>query len=254
MDKNLTAFQRLLTIVDELREQCPWDKKQTLESLRYLTIEETYELADAIIDSDLSGIEEELGDLLMHMVFYARIGREKGAFDIASVLDRICDKLIKRHPHIYGDVTAETVDAVKKNWEEIKLQEGKKSVLAGVPRSLPAMVKATRVQEKAKQVGFDWENKQQVWEKVKEEIMEFEEVVDGGDRGRMQEEFGDLLFSLINYARFIDIDPEFALEKTNKEFIRRFQFLEKQAEGHSKKLSDMSLEEMEAIWQQAKTH
>lgn len=251
MQHKLDAFARLLQIMDELREQCPWDRKQTFQSLRNLTIEETYELADAILDEDLPGIKEELGDLMLHLVFYAKIADERGAFDIADALNDVCDKLIKRHPHIYGDVVAEDEEAVKKNWEQLKLQEGKKSVLSGVPRSLPAMVKAYRMQEKTKQVGFEWENKEQVWEKVEEEMGEYRETMEKDmSTERREEEFGDLLFSLINYARFEGIDPETALERVNQKFKRRFEYIEAQAE---RPLTEMSLAEMDALWEKAKT-
>ena len=250
MQHKLDAFARLLTIMDELREQCPWDRKQTLQSLRNLTIEETYELADAILDEDLHDIKEEIGDLMLHMVFYAKIADEKGAFDIADALNAICDKLIKRHPHIYGDVEAEDEETVKKNWEQLKLQEGKKSVLAGVPRSLPAMVKAYRMQEKTKQVGFEWENKEQVWEKVEEEMGEFREAMqEGMPKAQQEEEFGDVFFSLINYARFEGIDPETALERVNRKFKRRFEYIEANA---PRALTEMSLSEMDALWNAAK--
>ena len=250
MQHKLDAFARLLTIMDELREQCPWDRKQTFQSLRNLTIEETYELADAILDENLEEIKEEIGDLMLHMVFYARIADEKGAFDVADALNDICDKLIKRHPHIYGDVKADNEEDVKRNWEQIKLQEGKKSVLSGVPRSLPAMVKAYRMQEKTKQVGFEWENSEQVWEKVEEELAEFRETMDEGlSQEKREEEFGDVLFSLINYARFQGIDPETALERVNQKFKKRFEFIEANA---SKSLEDMSLAEMDALWEEAK--
>lgn len=236
--------------MDELREQCPWDRKQTFQSLRNLTIEETYELADAILNEDLQEIKEEVGDLLLHMVFYAKIAEEKGAFDIADALNGVCDKLIKRHPHIYGDVVAEDEEAVKKNWEQLKLQEGKKSVLAGVPRSLPAMVKAYRMQEKTKQVGFEWENKAQVWAKVEEEMAELREVLEEGQsQARREEEFGDVLFSLINYARFEGIDPETALERVNQKFKSRFEYIEAKA---SRPLEEMTLAEMDALWEAAK--
>jgi len=254
MDKRLVAFERLLDIMDDLREKCPWDKKQTLETLRPLTIEETYELADAISDGDLQGVKEELGDLLLHMVFYSKIGSEKKAFDITDVLNGVCEKLIHRHPHIYGDVEVTSEEDVKKNWEALKLKEGKKSVLEGVPRSLPALVKATRVQEKVKQVGFEWEHKDQVWDKVKEELGEFEEVAQLGDKDKMEDEFGDLMFSLVNYARFIDISPDNALSRTNAKFIKRFTYLENKAAAMNKSLTDMSLEEMEAIWQESKAY
>ena len=250
MDHKLAAFERLLTIMDELREQCPWDRKQTFGSLRKLTIEETYELADELLKNDLEGIKEEVGDLLLHMVFYAKIASEQGAWDIADSLNTVCDKLIKRHPHIYGDVVAEDEEAVKRNWEQIKLAEGKKSVLQGVPNGLPAMVKALRMQEKTAQFNFDWENKDQVWDKVKEELGEFEDTLAGIDQQeKREEEFGDLLFSLINYARWVDIDPETALERTNQKFKRRFEFLERTA---GDQLSQLSLAEMEEIWQSSK--
>jgi len=251
MKKKLEAFERLLIIMDELREQCPWDRKQTLQSLRNLTIEETYELADAILDEDMEEIKEEIGDIMLHMVFYAKIADEKAAFDIADSLNAVCDKLIKRHPHIYGDVKVEDEEEVKKNWEQLKLQEGKKSVLQGVPRSLPAMVKAYRMQDKTAQVGFEWENSEQVWEKVEEEINEFkDEMANGGSIEKKEEEFGDILFSLINYARFEGIDPETALEKVNKKFKKRFEYIEAKAD---RDLNDMSLEEMDALWNEAKT-
>ena len=249
--------------MDELRENCPWDKKQTLESLRYLTIEETYELADAILEKDMQEIKGELGDLLLHIVFYSRIASETGEFDITDVINTICDKLVERHPHIYSDIIAETEEEVKANWEKIKLKTGKKSVLSGVPKSLPAMVKATRLQEKAKGIGFDWDNSEQVLEKVKEEFLELnEEIVK--DKQQLQEEgksslskkieseFGDVLFSIINYARFIGVDPESALERTNKKFINRFQFLETQSKKDGKSISEMSLEEMDVYWNKAK--
>lgn len=256
--EKLKAFDRLLTIMDELRENCPWDKKQTMESLRHLTIEETYELGDAILENDLEEVKKELGDLMLHMVFYARIGSEKGAFDVADVLHAVCEKLIRRHPHIYGDTVAPDERAVKENWEKIKLKEqGNKSVLGGVPASLPAMVKAMRIQEKARGAGFDWEKKQQVWEKVEEEMQEFKEEfnIEGDvqiDKERAQNEFGDLLFSLINYSRFININPEEALERTNKKFIKRFAYLESESKKDGKALHEMSLEEMDAYWEQAK--
>ncbi len=256
--EKLEAFDRLLTIMDELRENCPWDKKQTFDSLRYLTIEELYELSDAIIEEDLSEMKNELGDLMLHMVFYARIASEKKEFDIADVLHHVCDKLVRRHPHIYGDVDASDEKTVKENWEKIKLKEKKNSsVLQGVPKSLPAMVKATRIQEKARGVGFDWEEKSQVWEKVEEEMNEFrsEFDIENGqtvDQSRAESEFGDLLFSLINYARFVGISPEDALEKTNKKFIKRFNFLEKSSKEDGKILSEMTLEEMDHYWEMAK--
>ncbi|WP_080056985.1 nucleoside triphosphate pyrophosphohydrolase [Spirosoma aerolatum] len=255
--EQLMAFDRLLTIMDELREQCPWDRKQTLESLRHLTIEETYELSDAILENDLPEIRKELGDIQLHLVFYAKIASESGAFDMADVLNNVCEKLISRHPHIYGNVVAETEEQVKANWEQLKLKEGNKSVLGGVPGSLPALVKAMRIQEKARGAGFDWDEKQQVWEKVEEEMQEFKaefnaEANETIDPQRAEGEFGDLLFSLVNYARFIDINPETALERTNKKFIRRFQYLEEQARANGKKLSDMTLAEMDVYWNEAK--
>ena len=252
-EQQLAAFNRLLDIMDELREKCPWDKKQTLESLRNLTIEEVYELGDAIIENDLTEIKKELGDVLLHIVFYAKIGSEKQAFDIADVANAISDKLISRHPHIYGDVVAENEEQVLQNWEKLKLKEGNESVLGGVPKSLPAMVKANRIQEKARGVGFDWDNADQVWEKVQEEIIEFKDEVKANDQEKMEAEFGDVLFSLINYARFVNINPENALEKTNVKFIKRFQYLEQQAKLDGKKLEDMSLEEMDVYWNKAKS-
>lgn len=236
--------------MDELREQCPWDRKQTFQSLRNLTIEETYELADAILDEDLPGIKEEIGDLMLHMVFYAKIASESGAWDIADALHAVCDKLIKRHPHIYGDLVVNSEEEVKKNWEQLKLQEGKKSVLAGVPRSLPAMVKAYRMQDKTKQVGFEWENSEQVWEKVEEEMAEFRETLQlNMSHEKREEEFGDVLFSLVNYARFVGIDPETALERVNQKFKRRFEYIEAKA---PKDLREMTLAEMDALWNEAK--
>jgi XTP/dITP diphosphohydrolase len=253
--RKLQAFDRLLTIMDELREQCPWDKKQTMDTLRHLTIEETYELSDAILEKDLPEIRKELGDLMLHLVFYARIASETNAFDIGDVLNGICDKLIHRHPHIYGDVKADTEEAVKQNWEQIKLKEGNKSVLGGVPASLPALVKAMRIQEKARGAGFDWEEKEQVWEKVREEMEEFEaefSVESAVNLEKAEAEFGDLLFSLVNYARFIDVNPETALERTNKKFIKRFRYLEEQAKKEGRQLKDMTLAEMDVYWEQAK--
>lgn len=257
-NKKLQAFDRLLTIMDELRENCPWDRKQTLESLRHLTIEETYELSDAILENNLQEVKKELGDLMLHLTFYSKIASEKKAFDVADVLNGICEKLIHRHPHIYGDVEANDEETVKANWEKIKLKEkGNKSVLGGVPRSLPALVKAMRIQEKARGVGFDWEKKEQVWEKVEEEMQEFKREFNaesGGpiDAEKAMSEFGDLLFSLINYARFIDINPEEALERTNLKFIKRFKYLEEQSAREGKSIADMSLEEMDVYWNQAK--
>ncbi|SFE40678.1 nucleoside triphosphate pyrophosphohydrolase [Spirosoma endophyticum] len=271
--EQLTAFDRLLTIMDELREQCPWDRKQTLESLRHLTIEETYELSDAILENNLPEIRKELGDIQLHLVFYAKIASEASndtsgpsataRFDIADVLNSVCDKLISRHPHIYGNVVAETEEQVKANWEQLKLKEGNKSVLGGVPGALPALVKAMRIQEKARGAGFDWDEKEQVWAKVEEEMQEFkaEFDIDNGldgvagaiDVDKAEGEFGDLLFSLVNYARFIDINPETALERTNKKFIKRFQYIEEQARANGKLLSDMTLAEMDVYWNEAKT-
>lgn len=256
--EQLMAFDRLLTIMDELRAQCPWDRKQTIDSLRHLTIEETYELSDAILEKDMAEIRKELGDIQLHLVFYAKIASETGHFDMADVLNSVCEKLISRHPHIYGDAVAETEEQVKANWEQLKLKEGNKSVLAGVPGSLPALVKAMRIQEKARGAGFDWEEKQQVWEKVEEEMQEFKdefnaETNDAIDSDRAEGEFGDLLFSLVNYARFIDINPETALERTNKKFIKRFTYLEQQARANGKSLHEMTLAEMDVYWNEAKT-
>jgi XTP/dITP diphosphohydrolase len=252
MNDKLKAFERLLNIMDELRTQCPWDKKQTMESLRHLTIEETYELADAILDGNMSEISKEIGDLMLHLVFYSRIASETKEFDIADVLNALCEKLITRHPHIYGDVKVTTEEEVKENWEKIKLKEGNKSVLSGVPKSLPALVKASRIQDKAKAVGFDWENRDQVWEKVKEEIDELHEEVSSGNKAKIEEEFGDLFFSLVNYARFINVNPEDALERTNKKFIKRFTFIEEEAKKAGKKLEEMTLLEMDELWNKAK--
>ena len=255
------SFLKLVSIMDDLREKCPWDKKQTIQSLRQLTIEETYELADAITEQDWKGIKEELGDLLLHILFYAKIGREQKQFGLEEVIERISEKLIFRHPHIYGDPANEgkllkvnDEEDVKKNWENLKLKEGKKSILSGVPKSLPSTVKAMRLQEKAKQVGFEWENKDQVWEKVEEEIKELKEVVDTGQQAKVEEEFGDVLFSLINYARFLQVDAENALELTNKKFIHRFTQMEQSALKEGKDLTNMSLEEMDDIWNSVKQH
>ena len=248
----LQAFDRLLTIMDELREQCPWDQKQTMESLRPLTIEETYELGDAILDQDLQEVKNELGDLLLHIVFYAKIGSETKDFDISDVINSICEKLIHRHPHIYSDVVVKDETEVKQNWENLKLKEGKTSVLQGVPKSLPALVKASRIQEKVAGVGFDWEEPNQVWEKVEEELAEFKAEVENKNQAAIEDEFGDVLFSLINYARFLDINPENALERTNKKFIKRFQYLEFKAKSLQKSLSDMTLAEMDVYWEEAK--
>ena len=246
------AFLRLVTIMDELREQCPWDKKQTIHTLRQLTIEETYELADAITESNWKSIKEELGDLMLHLVFYARIGAEQQQFTLDEVINGVCEKLIARHPHIYGDTRVSTEDDVKRNWEKLKLKEGKKSVLGGVPQSLPSMVKAMRLQEKAKQVGFEWDNKEQVWDKVEEEKKELFEAIESGDTGRMEDELGDVFFSLVNFARFLRIDAENALERTNKKFIRRFTQMEAEALKTGKPLQDMTLEEMDSIWNSIK--
>jgi XTP/dITP diphosphohydrolase len=253
MDHTESPFGRLLQIMDELRAKCPWDKKQTFESLRHLTIEETYELADAIINEDVSEVKKELGDLLLHIVFYSRIASENKWFDINDVISSICEKLKTRHPHIYGNVIAETDEQVKNNWEKIKLKEGTKSVLAGVPVSLPSMVKAYRIQEKARGAGFDWEKPNQVWDKVMEEMNELKvEVKKNEDKSRIEHEFGDLLFALINYARFIDVNPENALEKTNKKFIKRFNYLEENSKKTGKSLKNMTLEEMDVFWNEAK--
>jgi XTP/dITP diphosphohydrolase len=252
VEEKLKSFERLLTIMDRLRAECPWDKKQTLESLRYLTIEETYELADAILEQDMEEIKGELGDLMLHMIFYSKIASETNDFDVADVLNTVCDKLVERHPHIYGDVVAETEEAVKLNWEKIKLKGGRKSVLEGVPKSLPAMVKATRIQEKARGVGFDWDNKEQVFEKVKEEFSELHAEVEKNDVAAIEDEFGDVLFSMINYARFVGVDPEMALERTNKKFIKRFQYLEAESKKDGKEMGEMTLNEMDEYWNKAK--
>ncbi|WP_276391394.1 nucleoside triphosphate pyrophosphohydrolase [Eudoraea chungangensis] len=251
-EEELEAFDRLLTIMDELREQCPWDRKQTFQSLRHLTIEETYELGDAILDNDLQEIKKELGDLLLHIVFYAKIGSESNAFTIADVANTISEKLINRHPHIYGDVAVKDEEEVKRNWEKLKLKEGKDSVLEGVPMSLPSLVKANRIQDKVAGVGFDWEEPSQVFAKVKEELEELEEEVKSGSPDAMEAEFGDVLFSMVNYARFLDINPENALERTNKKFIKRFKYLESMAKNQNKALRDMTLAEMDVFWEQAK--
>ncbi|ADF51997.1 nucleoside triphosphate pyrophosphohydrolase [Zunongwangia profunda] len=251
-EEQLKAFDRLLTIMDELREECPWDRKQTMESLRPLTIEETYELGDAILDKDIEEVRKELGDLLLHLVFYAKIGSESNDFDIADVANGICEKLISRHPHIYGDVKVENEEDVKKNWENLKLKEGKKSVLEGVPGSLPALVKASRIQDKVAGVGFDWEEPQQVFEKLEEELHELQEEVNIADKDKMEAEFGDVMFSMINYARFLKINPENALERTNKKFIARFKYLEQKAAEKNIALKDMTLAEMDVYWNEAK--
>jgi MazG family protein len=246
------AFARLVGIMEELREKCPWDRKQTIQSLRQMTLEESYELADAITDSDWNGIKEELGDLLLHIVFYAKIGTEQSQFTLEEVINGISEKLISRHPHIYGDVEVRNEEDVKKNWEKLKIKEGKTSVLSGVPKTLPALVKAMRLQEKAKQVGFEWDNKQQVWEKVKEEEAELDEAIKSGEQDKIEEEFGDLVFSLVNFARFLDVDAENALELTNKKFISRFTKMEQQALSSGHDLHSMTLGEMDAIWNQIK--
>jgi len=253
-EKYTQALQRLLGIMNELREKCPWDKKQTLESLRHLTIEETYELSDAILANDLEEIKKELGDLMLHIVFYSKIGAEKQAFDIGDVMNNVCEKLITRHPHVFGDVKVENDAEVKRNWEQLKLKEkgGNKSVLAGVPKSLPALIKALRIQEKAHNIGFDWQEKEQVWEKVEEEITEFKNEINNGNKETAQAEFGDILFSLVNYARFIDINPETALEKTNRKFIKRFNYIETAAKRDNKKLQELSLAEMDVYWEESK--
>ena len=253
MQKKTEAFSRLVTIMDELREKCPWDKKQTLDSLRYLTIEEMYELSDAILDKDMKEIKKELGDVLLHIVFYSRIASETNDFDISDVIHSLCDKLVHRHPHIYGDVKVKDEVEVKRNWELLKLKEGRKSVLEGVPKSLPAIVKSFRIQEKVRGIGFDWDNKTQVWDKVLEEIEELKVEVKKGDVDRIESEFGDVLFALTNYARFIDVNPEDALERTNKKFIKRFQIMENLLNKDHKKLDDMTLSEMDVYWELAKS-
>ena len=253
-EEKLKAFERLLDVMDELREKCPWDREQTLESLRNLTIEETYELADAIIDQDLVEIRKELGDLMLHIVFYSKIGSEKGAFDVADVLNGICDKLVFRHPHVFGDRKVKDAGEVLENWEELKMKEGNRSVLSGVPVSLPAMIKAHRIQDKVRAIGFDWDHREQVWDKVGEELKEVEyELNNGQEHEKMEDEIGDLLFSVINAARLYNVEPETALERTNRKFMIRFKYLEKKALEMNRSLKDMSLEEMEAIWQEAKS-
>jgi XTP/dITP diphosphohydrolase len=251
MDSRLQAFERLLNVMDDLRAKCPWDQKQTFETLRPLTIEETYELADAITTIDLEAIKGEVGDLFLHLVFYAKLGEETGNFNVADILNQICDKLIHRHPHIYGDVTVQNEEEVKANWEKLKLKEGKKSVLEGVPVSLPALVKATRIQEKVKGIGFEWDNREDVWEKVEEELAEFKAEVDSNS-DKIEEEFGDLLFSLVNYSRFIEISPENALAKTNNKFITRFRLMEELIQQDSKDIREMNLQEMDKYWEKAK--
>ena len=253
MDARLLAFERLLNIMDDLRAKCPWDMKQTISSLRYLTIEEVYELSDAIVDGNMEEIKQELGDIMLHLIFYSKIASETKDFDITDVLNGVCEKLIHRHPHIYGDVKVADEAEVKANWEKLKLKEGKTSVLEGVPKSLPAMVKAIRIQEKARGVGFDWDNSQQVWDKVQEELSELKIEVEKGDEQKTTEEFGDVIFSLINYARFVRVNPEDALEKTNKKFIQRFQYMEKKIKDKGQEMSDLSLQEMDVYWNEAKT-
>lgn len=252
MDKSLEAFGKLLKIMDELRAGCPWDKAQTFDTLRYLTIEEMYELSDAILERDMNEVKKELGDLMLHLVFYSKIASEQNAFNIADVLESICEKLIRRHPHIYGDVVADDAETVKNNWEKIKMTEGRKSVLSGVPGSLPAMVKAYRIQEKARGVGFDWDNAAQVWDKVQEELGELEYEKINGDHKKVEDEFGDLLFALINYSRFINVNPEDALERTNRKFIKRFQFIEEKVNEAGKSMHDMTLAELDVYWNEAK--
>lgn len=251
-EEQLAAFKRLLDIMDDLREKCPWDRKQTMESLRYLTIEEVYELGDAILDDNLEEVKKELGDVLLHIVFYAKIGSEKNAFDIADVCHTISEKLISRHPHIYGDVKVENEEQVKQNWENLKLKEGKKSVLEGVPNSLPALVKSNRIQEKVSGIGFDWEKPEQVFEKLQEELGELKHEINASNQDKIEEEFGDVLFSMVNYARFLKINPENALERTNKKFIKRFQYLEQKAKENDKTLKEMTLQEMDVFWNEAK--
>jgi XTP/dITP diphosphohydrolase len=253
MDERLKAFERLLSIMDDLRTKCPWDREQTYDSLRCLTIEETYELSDAIVEKNYSDMCKELGDLMLHVVFYAKIADEEKRFDIAQVINQLCDKLVRRHPHIYGDVESNTAPEVHQNWEKIKLQkEGNRSVLGGVPKSLPALIKAYRIQEKVSGVGFDWDNRNQVWEKVQEELSELQQEV-SQDSDNVEDEMGDVFFALINYCRFLNLNPEDALEKTNRKFIRRFQYIEQQAKESGRKITDLDLEEMESYWQQAKT-
>ena len=252
MNQTSQAFERLIRIMDDLREKCPWDRKQTIQSLRQMTLEETYELTDAITENNWKAIKEELGDLLLHIVFYSKIASEEKQFTIEEVLNAISQKLINRHPHIYGNVEVQNDEDVKRNWEKLKLKEGKKSVIAGVPKGLPALIKAMRLQEKAKQVGFEWENKEQVWEKVKEEETELQQAIEYGDHNKIEEEFGDLIFSLVNFARFLNIDAENSLEITNKKFIKRFTQMEEKAMLSGKNLNEMTLEEMDSIWNQIK--
>jgi XTP/dITP diphosphohydrolase len=253
MEEKLKAFERLLIIMDELREKCPWDKKQTIESLRQLTIEETYELTEAIADNNLSDIKKELGDILLHIVFYSRIASENNYFDITGVINSLCEKLIFRHPHVFGDINVKDDVEVKSNWESLKIKEGNRSVLAGVPMSLPPLAKALRIQDKVRSVGFDWDEPQQIWDKVKEEISELETEISKQDKTKMESEFGDVLFSLVNAARLYNIDPELALERTNKKFIKRFNYLEEQTIKKGKSLQDMTLDEMNVFWEKAKT-
>ena len=252
MESKKLAFERLLIIMDELREKCPWDKKQTMDSLRYLTIEELYELSDAILNNDMQEIKKELGDILLHIIFYARIASETNDFDITDVINSVCDKLVYRHPHIYGDVKVSDEKDVKRNWEKLKLKEGKKSVLQGVPNSLPALIKAFRIQEKVRGVGFDWDDTKQVWNKVLEEIEELKFEVKKGNQDKIESEFGDVLFALINYSRFINVNPENALERTNKRFMKRFSIMEKLIKQDNLELSDMNLQEMDIYWNKSK--
>lgn len=252
MNEKLQAFERLLNIMDELRAKCPWDQKQTIESLRHLTIEETYELADAIIEKDLTDIKKELGDILLHIVFYAKIASETNEFDISDVINSLCEKLIFRHPHVFGEVTVKDDEEVKTNWENLKIKEGNKSILAGVPKSLPALVKAHRIQDKVRSVGFDWDEREQIWDKVREEMNELQTEIDKQDKEKMEAEFGDLLFSMVNAARLYDIDPEMALERTNKKFIKRFNYLEENTIKQGRSLHDMTLDEMNEVWEKAK--
>jgi XTP/dITP diphosphohydrolase len=252
MNEKLQAFERLLNIMDELRVKCPWDQKQTIESLRHLTIEETYELADAIIENDLTDIKKELGDILLHIVFYAKIASETNEFDISDVINSLCEKLIFRHPHVFGEVSVKDDEEVKTNWENLKIKEGNKSILAGVPKSLPALVKAHRIQDKVRSVGFDWDEREQIWDKVKEEMNELQVEIDKQDKTKMEAEFGDLLFSMVNAARLYDIDPEMALERTNKKFIKRFNYLEENTIKQGRSLHDMTLDEMNEVWEKAK--
>ncbi len=251
-DERLVAFERLLNIMDDLRAKCPWDQKQTMESLRHLTIEETYELSDAILKNDKNEIKKEIGDILLHLVFYAKIGSETNDFTITDVINSLCEKMIFRHPHIYGEVKVDNAEQVTQNWEKLKQKEGNKGTLSGVPNSMPSLLKALRIQDKARAVGFDWDQPEQVWEKVQEELGEFKEEVEKGDRDKLESEFGDVLFSLINYARYLKINPEDALERTNQKFISRFNYMEEKIKGQGKSLADSSLEEMDVFWNEAK--